>query len=375
MCTWMTDIPLHSKQNIGEKKKNLMLFIRPTEGNDVYRFRLLGFESKTSDRDTPYIQRFVHSVWVKDKNGKSHTESVVCPVTPYVKEHWEGNPMDTCPICKFANLNYIAYQNSNWTDTESNKKNKEYGRKFEVLIPVYVVSDPTYPLNNNQFRVIGLYTKEDFEKFSKLIWKERHENKNQVFNGVEAVDFVIQMKTVKEEKKKKSGETYTWTHNVISRMGFLKTPKAIPAITKEAIDKFPFDEEFWQYPTMDDLNAFYDKHIKHSMSEDDLPPEDLSSVDEVFGDGEKKEAPKEENPVVEKTNSIEKSEKTSNTEMKAEEPLSELPFEDSIDELPEETPKEEMKVEEEEEKLPEPEKEKSSSITTDSELDDFLSKI
>lgn len=367
MCTWITDIPQNTKQVAKPTKQNIALFLKPTEGNDVYRFRLLGFLSKKSERKTPYIQRFVHSVWVKNENGKSHTESVVCPVSPYVKDgHWVGNPMDDCPICKFSNQNYIAFKNSGFTDMEANKKNKDYGRKFEVLIPVYVITDPVHPENNGKLKVFGLYTKEDFEKFSELVRIERKEKGNQVFNGTNAVDFVIQLVTVKEDRVKKNGEKYVWTYNKVGRMGFLSNKAYdIPGITKEKIDAFEFDDQYWVYPTKEDLEEFYNAHVKGTMADaSELPPMD-DDVKAVFGS--KPETPQ---PKVEKTNNIEKSTVVENKEAvkAAAEEVSTLPFDDGSD-LPPMEP-EKKKVE-----APAKETKAKSDDVSMNELDDFLNTI
>ena len=69
---------------------------------------------------------------------------------------------------------------------------------------------------------------------------------------------------------------YTFNEKVIDKFGFIKPEKAyeIPAITKEAIDNFEFDDTYYVASTPEELQEFYDKYIKLS-SNDDIPEEDV----------------------------------------------------------------------------------------------------
>ena len=327
MCTWITEIPKKSKTEGIKKTPNLMMFLKPTPEKEYYRFRLLGFKSPKTDRDSPFIPRFVHQVWITGEDGKRHTESIVCPVTPFIKENWNGDPMNDCPLCRFANANYVAWRNSNWTDKEANRKNKEFSRKFEAIVPVYVINDPLYPQNNGHFRTFAFYDKKDYESFVELANKYirgfkdsngvYHEPK-QVFNGKQAIDFYIRYEIKDEVKNEGQPNEYHWKHPVIARMGFVeKKVYDLPAITKEAIDKFPFDDTFYVASTMTELQDFYNRHVK--VSNDDIPDEDeeISLV-----------KPQVSKPV-EKTNAI------TNTEVKTPvvkddgNTVSDLPFDES----------------------------------------------
>ena len=86
---------------------------------------------------------------------------------------------------------------------------------------------------------------------------------------------------------------YTFNEKVIDKFGFTKPEKAyeIPAINKEAIDNFEFDDTYYVASTPEELQEFYDKYIKLS-SNDDIPEEDV----EVY------EAPKVAKPT--KTNKV-----------------------------------------------------------------------
>ena len=326
----MTELPRISKSGETPKKPNLAIYVKPTPPKEYYRFRLLAFKSAKSDRDYPFITRFLHTVWKEGEDGKRHSESIVCPVTPFVKTKWNGDPMNDCPICRFANANFGAWKASGWKDKESAKKNREFGRKFEALIPVYVVNDPIYPTNNGHFKVFSFSDKDQYKEFVNLV--QETQQKAMVFNGKNAVDFFIRFDVKEEVKNEGQPNEYRWKRTVIDRMGFTKPEKAydIPAITKEAIDQFPFDETYYVANTMSELEDFYNRNVK--VSNDDIPDED-EEIDIV--------SKKQEEPKVQKTNSIEKSEVKVDSD-----PVSDLPFDDGsdIDDVP--APKSDKKVEE-----------------------------
>ena len=364
----MTELPTRSKTGEVEKKPNLMLWIKATPPKEYYRFRLLGFKSAKSDRDYPFVVRYIHQVWVEGEDGKRHTESVVCPVSPFVKAKWKGDPMNDCPICRFANANFAAWKQSGWKDRESAKKNKEFGRKFEALVPIYVVNDPIYPQNNGHFRVFSFTDKEQYKKFIELVQEKSREAV--VFNGKNALDFYIRYETVEEKLREGQPNEYLWKHSVLKQMGFTNKPYDIPQITKEAIDQFPFDEQFFVSSTMSELQDFYDRHIK--VSNDDIPDDDEISFTQPT-----------EKKTVEKTNAIEKSTVVENADV-----VSDLPFDDGtseteksaaaeqeINDLLDEEPTEEKKTEEKEEKILESPKDPLKTETSDEDLDKLLDDI
>ena len=292
MCTFMSSLPSNSATAESAKKKNLALFIRPSKEKEYYRFRLLAFKSPTkNNRDYPFIERYIHQHWTTnpETNKKMTDGQVVCPVTKFV--HTEGNPYDECPICRYANMNFLSWKESNWKDKESAKKNREFGRKFEAIIPVYVRNDPNYPQNNGKFKVLIFSDKEFYKSFQKLI--RETSMKACCFNNKNAVDFYIHMTEVPKVVNEGLPTQYTFNERVIDKFGFTKPEKAcdIPAITKEAIDNFEFDETYYVSSTPDELQAFYDKFIK--ISNDDIPDDDEVPV---------YEAPKKE--VITKTNKV-----------------------------------------------------------------------
>ena len=55
---------------------------------------------------------------------------------------------------------------------------------------------------------------------------------------------------------------------MIDKILFANKPKDLPAITKQAVDNFPFDATYYTSSTPEEIQAFYNKHIK--VSNDDI---------------------------------------------------------------------------------------------------------
>lgn len=292
MCIFLNSLPKKSKSQGTNKKRNIVLGLRPCPDKDGetswYRVRLLNFSSKTSSRDFPFISRYVHQKWaVSDKGLPTLVDEIVCPVSKYVD--WEGDRYD-CPICKYAQQQYSTLIESNWKDADARKKNREWSRKFQGIVPVYVIDDPNYEGNNNKFRVIIFSnkapTKKDLEsstynkynyydEFVKLI--EKQLLKANCFNGVNAVDCCIHVSNIRRVVNEGKENEFSWQSREIDKITFLKPEKAydIPNITREAVDAFPFDDEYYVSATKDELKAFYDKHIKvAAISNNDIEDSD-----------------------------------------------------------------------------------------------------
>ena len=92
-------------------------------------------------------------------------------------------------MCDIANKYFVTFKESNWTDKAAAKKNKEFGRKYQAIVPVYVVNDPVYEGNNNKFKVIIFNDKKKYQDFRDRI--EKASTQYCVFNGVNAVDCCI----------------------------------------------------------------------------------------------------------------------------------------------------------------------------------------
>lgn len=292
MCTFISTLPKRSK-SMGQKKKSLVMSLKPcADEKTYYRVRLLAFNpppESGSDRDFPHIQRFVHQHWGvnKEKGYPVLEDEVTCPVTPHV--HVEGNRYDACKICTLANKYFIAFKESGWKDKEANKKNKELGRKYQYIVPVYVVQNPNWEGDNGKFKVLIFNDKKFSQEFQKKI--EKASLVNCVFNGKNAVDCCIHVKEEIETVNPGQPNEYTFKKKVIDRIVFSNKPYDISAITKEAVDGMGFDDEYYTTSTPEELDAFYKKYC--TISNDDIPDEDIPVMDPV-----------EEKPVVKATDVV-----------------------------------------------------------------------
>lgn len=242
--------------------KRLEVFLRPTEKNEFFRFRLLWFNHEGSNRKVPYIERWIHQIWEDGENGKRKLNEIICPISKHVAENWPGNPYDDCPICNFANMNFVTFKDSSWKDKAAANNSKTFRRKYDLVIPVYIVSDPCYSNNVGKIRVLRINDSKVGEKFKKMIVAKSAEA--QIFNGGKAFDFLIRMDKVKYERDDGS----FWTKNEIVQMGFTNKPYEIPGITAEAIDAFPFDDYFGAVPTLSDLKTWHKKYCLHAVNDD-----------------------------------------------------------------------------------------------------------
>ena len=273
MCTFMTSLPKNSKSaGVNKKPKNIVLTMRPcADENTYYRFRLLAFSSSgKNDRDDPHIVRFVHQIWGThpEKGYPVLEDEIVCPVSPHV--HVEGNKYGACKICDVAGKYWAAYSDSGFKDKDAGKKNKMFGRKYQAIVPVYVINDPNYDGNNNKFRVIIFNDKKQYTEFRQKI--EKASIANHVFNGTNAVDCCIHMAEIPTVVNEGKPTEYVFKKREIDKIKFTTKPYDIPSITKETVDAMGFDETFYVTSTPDDINAFYKKHC--TVSNDDIPDDD-----------------------------------------------------------------------------------------------------
>lgn len=274
MCTFLSALPKRSKSN-GVKRNNLPLFMRPCKDDangkkTWYRFRLLAWTSpEKNDRDDVFIERFMHQIWKKNEKGFMEVvDEVTCPVTKHV--HVEGNRYDACPICKVANQYFMTWKESNWKNREAAKKNKEIGRKYQAIIPVYVVDDPNYQNNRGQVKVLIFNDKKFYQEFRSKV--EKASQTACVFNGKNAVDCCMHMSEIQEVVNEGQPNEYKYTRRVIDKIVFSKDPYSIEAITKELVTDCGFDEEYYGSSTPEELQMFYDRHFK--ISNDDIPEDD-----------------------------------------------------------------------------------------------------
>lgn len=299
MCTFLNTLPKKSKSAGTDKKKSLVLSMKPCpeiNGQKTYYvFRLLNFAGQGTDRDYPFIERFVHTKWGKNDKGQPIIEDeVICPVTKWVD--WEGNRYNDCPICRYANQQFLTLKESNWKDADARAKNREFGRKYQAIVPVYVVNDPNYEGNKGKFKVIIFNDKKVYDGFVKKV--EAQLLKHNCFNGVDAADCYIHMAEVPEVRNEGQPNEYVYKNKVIDKIRFAldEKTKNIDKITKQAIDEqFPFDATYYISSTKAELEAFHKKYTSFSYAQFD--DDDDEETVTVF------DAPKTE-PIVKKTNEV-----------------------------------------------------------------------
>lgn len=251
--TYQTNAPL-----------NYEVYLKPTPEKEYYRFRLLWFNDNT-DRNTPFIERFVHTVWTKN-GDKNVVHSISCPTTAHIKKNWPGNPFDDCPLCRFANNNYVVMKESNYKDQTAKDNHKTFKRRFQAIVPVYVVSDPMYDANNGKFKVFTFDDQDIYDKFKKLVIERGATAK--VLNGTNALDFLVRADNVPKVLRAGTPEQVDYTKKEIVQMGFSSKPYDIPAITPEKIDEFPFGQLYYHSPSLEELKAFYKEFCLHSVNDD-----------------------------------------------------------------------------------------------------------
>lgn len=274
MCTLMASLPKHSR-SAGQrtaKKRSLVLSLKPCpDDKTYYRFRLLAFSSDgKNDRDDPHITRWVHQIWGKnpEKGFPVIEDEIVCPVTPFVNV--DGDRYHACKICDVAQKYFLAFKESGWKDREAGRKNKTFSRKFQGIVPVYVVNDPNYDGNNGKFKVLIFNNKKEYQEFRSKI--EKQLLKTPVFNGRNAVDLCIHVGEETKVYNEGQPNESTYKTKVWDKVVFSTKAYDIPSINEETCSSMGFDEEYYYTSTPEEINAFYKKYC--TISNDDIPEDD-----------------------------------------------------------------------------------------------------
>jgi hypothetical protein len=271
MCNFITTLPKKSKTSEIAKPKHLEIYFRPIESDDrsqVYRFRIIAFTK--GKRDYPFIEKWIHEVREKDETGKTvNIDSVVCKSTKYVSAF--DTTGEKCPICQHVDKLWTLSKESGYRDKLVNRKRNQLQRKYRAHILAYVVNDPTYEGNNGKLRVITLFNKEQYNAFIDLVKRAMAVYGN-VFNGNNAVDFWVRP-TKEVTSIGKDGTEYSTVKIDGDNWGFSSKCYTLEAITPELVDAFPFDDEFYQYSSNDELHAFYKKYCAGPMIQ--VPDDDI----------------------------------------------------------------------------------------------------
>jgi hypothetical protein len=295
------------KKTSKSKNSFINLYLKPNKDDEKYRFRLLFYRQPSkNNRKDPFIYQKIHTHWGVTESGKKIVDDIiVCPGTDYVQydeprfvlnEKTKKNELN-CPICKKARENMQAWMNSGKTDKLSMMKFNQLKQQERLCIPVYVIHDPnTFKIedgekiymNDGKFKVLILTNKDDIKKFKEVVEEEKAKaylaskegNTYEVFNGNNAVDLYVQYGSIPEIRNAGTDKEYTAEIRKITKIAFGRKTSEIPAINKDAIDKFEFDDQFYFSNTKEELMAFYKKYYG---SNDVTPDEDdvFDSVSEV----------------------------------------------------------------------------------------------
>lgn len=289
MCVFNDTLPSRSKSSEIMRPKNIMTWLKPNKEGEYYRFRILNFfNPMKSTRDFPFIERYVHEHWgVNDKGTKCVDDTVVCLSTKYVNYH--GNSSNDCPICREAKANLNILNQCRWTDKISRDRYVSSKKKYQALIPVFIVNDPNYEQNNGRFKVFAFNNRDDYKSFLDLISMEQSKINNlkmsgeqgySLWNSKNAVDLVLRVDLC-PPKPKSANPTATpktdYKIPTITRMEFTKKPYTIDEINKEAIEAFPFDETFYTTNTVEELEMYHKKYYARSGL--NIPDEDIDFDD------------------------------------------------------------------------------------------------
>ena len=309
MCTFCSDLP-STEYGANRKKAPITLFLKPNDANnekEKYRFRILNFRSQgKNDRRHPFISRFVHNHWGMNDNGfKVVDDYVVCPSSAYIDA--KNDPtlgfMDTykelklkekkptwdnvCPVCRRLAEAWNAYNSSGRTDRLSLERIKSLKKQFQGIVPVYVINDPVNEKNNGRFKCIIFSNQDEYKQFVGLVNAEIAKisvsgTPYGWCNGKNAVDFYLRMEKVPVIwNAGKANEKQGWERK-ITKMAFGKEPYDLldankrEIVTKEAIDRFEFDDQFYVKSTKDELEEFYKKY--YSLMSSNIPTDE----DDVF---------------------------------------------------------------------------------------------
>lgn len=309
MCTFCSDLPVNQYGG-NRRKAPITLYLKPNDPNnesEKYRFRVLNFRATgKNDRVYPFISRYVHNHWGVNDNGKRVVDDVVvCPSSPFVDAKHDESLGFTdiyrelklrdkkptwdciCPVCKHIAEAWNAWKSSGRTDRLALERIQSMKRQFQGVVPVYVVNDPVNEKNNGKFMCVVFSNQDEYKQFIDIVNRERAKiaaagNSYGWCNGTNAVDFYLRMEKVPVVWNAGKPNEKQGTARRITKMAFgAKAYDLIDAngneiVTKEAIDAFEFDEQYYVKNTKSDIEDFYKKH--YSVVSKNIPQDE----DDVF---------------------------------------------------------------------------------------------
>lgn len=303
MCTLdeSLELPKFAKSNGNNFKPNITLFMKPCEGKDFYRFRLLKFSRPDkNDRDYPFIERYVHDHWAENENHvKLPDDTITCLRTKFVP--YRGNRFADCPMCQKANENMAIWKASGFKDSVAASKFNAMKAKFQGVVPVYVVNDPNNSKNNEHMKCI-IFTEKKVDRSSNKFPEElnnpdyilsydefvtainakiatmKASGTNGTIWNANAVDLCIKVRPIEITLNKGTPKEYKYTKKVITKMTFTKEAYSIDGINHNAIEKFDFDDQYYVKNTLDEIEAFANKNYGSIAS--NIPDEDIDMGDD-----------------------------------------------------------------------------------------------
>lgn len=272
----------------GSRKVNNILTLRPSAktdeaGNELppnkryYVLRILSYPGP--DRtDYPFIQRNEHVCFHFDADHKcTGVDRIVCPSTQWAKtklvQNGEKIERGYCPICEFSfNKNREAWKVPGQVDRTSARLADDTKSSWSVYIPVYVVSDPHVPSNNQHLRALRLFGdtgKQTLERLTKLLNEYTAQGVN-CYNGEKGINFGFLCEKVQKTRRnrkgevaidKRTGQPYTYMENTVTDiLPMVKRQYEYPEINDSAIADFDFDGTFGVPANRSELTAFLNRN-------------------------------------------------------------------------------------------------------------------
>lgn len=269
--------------------------------DNTYRFRLLFYLDNKSNRQGPFIDKYIHNYWNSDTK---ESDRVTCPTSLYL----EGNlGFKNCPICNNNSNLWKEYKNGSQTAYELYKQHK---RRFYGFALVYVVNDPVNSENNGKVRIMpyGITIQKFLESEVFGQGDAADPVGSDAFNLEEGYDLIIQV-----EKNQTDAGNFNKYNPKFARE---KTSINIDTETIEKeIKELKFDEDFYSVSSKEELLKFYQDYVldqneddeeeiqsdledlldNEEEEEDIVKEEETSSKSEKQKPKEEKEAIKEEN--------------------------------------------------------------------------------
>lgn len=255
-----------------------------------YVLRMLSFEGP-GRTDYPFIQRNEHVCYHRNAENKVvSVDRIVCPTTTWAKNklYQRGEHIERgyCPICQYSfEKNREAWKIPGQPDRTSIRLANETKNVWCVYLPVFVVSDPHYPNNNQHLRVLRLTGdagKDALERLTTILNDYMGKGIN-CYNGDMGINIGFLCESIQKTRmnkngevaiNKKTGKPYVYNENVITDIRpMVKKQYAYPEITDSAIDELDFDGMYGTPAAKDELAAF----LNHNWL-------DIGGGEDDFGD-------------------------------------------------------------------------------------------